>query len=155
MKYLAFSLICLLLSACSSAPEKKPTVVAEYCDSYFIYTMCIKDLNADGKADLMYFNDSDEIFMVVPEFLNTPVAGLVPHPCVQIMDEGLRKTSTDVLAAQVESTVLERAQIKSKLILHYTRYLPKISRCHKPETNGSSQGESEEDDFGDEEFDDF
>ena len=157
MKFLSLCLIvtALLISACSNQPRQSlASAPLEYCDSYFIYDMCIKDVNADGQADLMYFQDTDEIFMLVKEFFNDDFAGLIRHKCLQEMDDGLRNTSTKVLAAQLESTVLERAQLKSQLILHYTRYLTKINRCFKPNDKNTSDQEAEED-FGDEEFDDF
>lgn len=149
----------LLLGGCAGSPQRPAVAAAveEYCDSYIGYRMCIRDLNADGQADLMFFRDTNEIFMAAPEFINTPVAGLVRHKCIQVIDKSLRKTSSDVLAAQIESTVLERAQIKSTLILHYTRYIGRINRCHKPQLLEAQADDSADKDgaFGEEDFDDF
>ena len=54
-----------LLQACSSTPGASPVASKSkvVCDSYIIMDMCVEDLVGDGTVDMVYFSDTDEIFM--------------------------------------------------------------------------------------------
>ena len=57
--------ILLSLAGCASSPpgEQQSTKGKTVCDSYIVLHMCVQDYVGDGIVDLIYFSDTNEIFM--------------------------------------------------------------------------------------------
>ena len=99
LSHLIFACCSLLLAACSSAPQNAGSqtpqpLSQQFCDSYFIYNMCARDVDADGEVDLMYFTDTNEIFMLWPDTDIEPIEELSAHRCMQV--NGRRNSSGGV-----------------------------------------------------------
>lgn len=142
-------LVVLLLGGCASAPLDltQAPATSRYCDRYFIYRMCVQDIGGDGEVDLMYFEDTMEVFMYRPESTDGVKARLVMHPCAQIMDQGLGDVSTQLLYITDDTGFFQKAELKSELISHYMRYSSKINACNEQDDNNVAQTETE-DKFG-------
>lgn len=152
-------LVAAWLSGCSTAPVSQAPTTAHrstYCDSYLMYDMCVQDVDANGVADLMYFEDTLEVFMVSADFRNTLPNSLSLHRCVQAMDSPLQKTSSQLLAMNADSGVLQKTRLKSQLMLEYMRYYTAINSCMNDQIAGHSGTDTsfgDEDFFGDDAFD--
>jgi len=59
---IALLLCALLLDGCASDPGPA-SLGAVRCESFFIYRLCVGDLDRSGDVDFMYFDDTKEIFM--------------------------------------------------------------------------------------------
>lgn len=144
------------LTACSTAPSKPLAVSAlnqHFCDSYLMYQMCADDLNADGEADVLYFEDSGQVFMLNPNTPKELLQAHTMHECMQIMDSDMLAASSALHRVNDQMGALQRSKIKARLMLSYTRYMSRINECR------SSLGEfampSGKDDFGDEDYGDL
>lgn len=148
--------ISLLLGGCSSTPQNlvlNPSS-PEYCGRYFVYHMCAQDISGDGKVDVMYFEDSLEVFMYRPGSALEYGSKLVLHPCAQVMDEGLRNAADQLLGINSDTGFFQKADIKSGLLVQYLRYSPRINKCHKSDTSSVATNETE-DPFSDFPYEDF
>lgn len=124
----------LFLVACASK-QTLPMAAGqtEYCDRYFAYEMCVRDHNRDGKVDFMYFADTQEVFMAMPGFDDTNTTGRPAHRCIQPMDAAMQNTASDLLTINGDTGAMDKAKIKSRLLLSYSRYVAKVNRCHGTE----------------------
>jgi hypothetical protein len=139
----------LSLAACTSAPEVKPerTAAALVCDSYIIFDMCVQDLAGDGAVDMIYFSDTNEIFMYREGMRNT-VAEVMPlHRCAVPLNEGMQKT-TDRILHRKKMQLSEEIVIAKELIVNYAAAKPEIDACNRyfDELDGIAQ-QPEEDFF--------
>lgn len=144
-----------LLTGCSSSSHKptadSQSAAVQYCDNYLIYRMCVRDLDQNGDADFMYFADTNEIFMLSPEHNGATFTDYTYHECLQPMDEDLRHASSQLLYINEDSGALAITQLKTRLMLNYTRYLPKINRC----MDNHHYADNSDDTFGEEDFEEF
>lgn len=151
----------IALAGCSSAPQQAestdPIVRDTYCDSYLVYDMCVQDVDEDGIADLMYFKDTQEVFMVTSQQLQSPTRDFSLHRCVQEMDAATQAASTRLLTIDEHTGMMRKTQLKSKLMLVYMHYYNDIQSCMNGHTvagrseSGDSFGDDEhwsEDEFG-------
>lgn len=141
------------LSGCSTVPVSEAPVAGSrstYCDSYLMYDMCVQDVDDNGVADLMYFEDSLEVFMVSQDFRKTLPNNLTMHRCVQPMDSPLQHTSSQLLTVNKDSSILLKTRLKSRLMLEYMRYYTAINSC-MGESNIAGHSASDSS-FGDEDF---
>lgn len=146
------ALALLLITGCTSRPITAPDAAARstVCENYLVYNMCVRDVDRDGSADLMYFADTNEIFMVTPEFRDTHLPDLSDHRCMQVMDEPLQDTSSRILHLDRDAGTLQKTRLKSQLMLEYLRYAKAINSC----MDGSAVAghAPAADNFGDEDF---
>ncbi len=169
---LATATLTLLLSACaphqssSLGPANeglKPALTDTFCDSYFVYSMCARDIDHDGLADFMYFEDTREIFMQTDEVATQTSSvtstelpenwgqDLAIHKCAQTMDEELQNAASSLFTIHDKTGALRKTQIKSRLILSYSRYMSQINRCN----SGNLAMPSTEDSFGDIDYEEW
>lgn len=145
----------LLIAGCSTTPTQDDSAQAvpkpnqRYCTTYFIYEMCAYDVNADGHADALYFNDTKEVFMYdVAQQL--PLYDELPfHPCVHIMDEDLREASTRLLYIYEDTSFAKKTKVKAQLINQYLRYSGSVSACEKEYKKSLPKDTEHFDDFAD------
>ena len=143
----------LSLAGCTSAPEVKPEITTEsssaflVCDSYIIFDMCVRDLAGDGAVDMIYFSDTNEIFMYREGMRNT-VAEVMPlHRCAVPLNEGMQKT-TDRILHRKNMQLSEEIVIAKELIVNYAAAKQEIDACNRyfDELDGITQ-QPEEDFF--------
>lgn len=143
--------LALLHTGCATQPAEESLAVATpyatYCDSYLVYDMCVHDIDGDGEADVMYFEDTREVFMADSTYIADPRDNLSPHRCIQQMDNAVQQTSTRLLTIDEETGALEKTRLKSKLMLVYMHFYNDIQSCMNGNT--VARGESDGDGFGD------
>lgn len=122
--------VVFFLSACSSTPPTNATFSQVYCDRYLIYPLCAQDISGNGRADLVYFEDSSEVFLFNQKFSKKLPAHLSMHECAQVMDNPLIDATSLLLTVNEDTGFFRRAEIKNGIFLHYMRYLPRVSRCN-------------------------
>ncbi len=150
--------ISLWVAACATQPQTDPPQTGLYCDNYLIYEMCVKDVDRDGLADLMYFDDTREIFMVSNNYKGYREAGLSDHRCQQLMDQKMQAISSGLLRIKEETGFLQRMKIQNSLLMAYASYLPVINECMGQgdvAASGDNAKNAEpfgEEPFGEEEF---
>ena len=137
----------LLLTGCASAPEVKPERTTAYlvCDSYIIFDMCVRDLAGDGAVDMIYFSDTNEIFMY-REGMRRAVAEVMPlHRCAVPLNEGMQKT-TDRILQRKNMQLREELIIAKELIVNYAAAKSEIDACNAyfDELEGIAQQPEEE-----------
>jgi hypothetical protein len=141
----------LSLAGCTSAPAVKPEITPEHsaaflvCDSYIIFDMCVRDLAGDGAVDMIYFSDTNEIFMYREGMRNT-VAEVMPlHRCAVPLDEGMQKT-TDRILHRKNIQLSEEVVIVKELIVNYAAAKTEIDACNAyfDELDGVNQPPEEE-----------
>ncbi len=147
-----------LLAGCAGTPgaDSKTPVTDLYCTSYLVYSMCAHDLDSNGQVDLMYFEDSEEIFLLAEDFRDATFEQYTRHECVQPMDQSLRETSSQLLFIDDDAGMLTKTRLKSRLLMSYTRYVPRINRCmHGEDVADSHSAGSDEEAFGDRDFENW
>lgn len=147
---IAFVLTALFLSACSTAPSTNNSVGEIFCDRYFVYPMCAQDITGNGRTDLVYFEDSQEIFLFNEKLVSLAPTNLSMHECAQVMDKKLIDAASRLLTIDEDTSFFRRREIKNGIFYHYMRYLPRVSKCN-PDIEPLE--EEIEDDFGVEEND--
>jgi len=135
----------LLLSACANQRQNTAAVTNLYCDRYLLYRMCTLDATANGRADFIYFEDSQEIFLFDPDTTTFIPENLTMHHCAQSMDTALLNATSLLLTVNDTMSFFERSEIKNKIFYHYMRYLPRVNRCN------NEKNDSEDTDFSDQE----
>jgi len=125
------ALLLLLLAACSSTDiaGQRP-VTAEYCDNFLVYDMCARDTNRDGIVDVVYFTDTDEVFMYREGMEGRFPRSLEVHECAQMMDEDLVATTSRLFYIDDETSYLEKQDIRGSMMIKYIAYMPRVSACN-------------------------
>ncbi len=129
-----------ILAACSSSelagvrPE-----TSEYCDNFLVYDMCALDTNRDGVVDIVYFTDSDEIFMYREGMQGRFPRRLAVHQCAQQMDEELVATTSRLFFITDETSFLEKQDIRGSMMIKYIAYMPRVSACNMQAAQDSAE----------------
>jgi len=123
-----------VVAACSSSlPEGARPTLSLYCDNYLIYAMCVQDYDGDGVTDVVYFEDTREIFMYQEGWQNRNRNhrrnNLTWHRCPEPMDEDLLTTTSRMFYIDESTTLLEKTDIKGSLLIHYIRLMPDVTAC--------------------------
>ena len=89
----------LLLAGCASnsPPRTENSVGKTVCDTYLILSMCVQDVSGDDTVDMIYFTDTNEIFMY-QEGRRSAVAEFMPfHRCAVPLNEDMQATTNRIL----------------------------------------------------------
>lgn len=126
------AVLVVVLSGCA---VNVPTKNAEHvhgrtiCDSYIVLSMCVEDVTGDDTVDIVYFTDTNEVFMyqtgrreVVPE-------NMAFHRCAVPLDEGMQATTNRILQRD-NLSFTEELDITRLLIANYTAAKPTIDACN-------------------------
>jgi hypothetical protein len=165
----ALLLFVLLQAGCSSVSQQPEmegnsllSVVSEwedkYCDSFMAYDMCAVDISHSGDVDMIYFEDTNEVFMVNPASDDTLWSALPLHECVQSMDGNMQSASNDLLTITDDTGMLTKTKMKARLMLSYSKYMNEIRRCKSTDNmelvadNSYGDTSSDIDDFGEDTF---
>jgi hypothetical protein len=92
--------------------------------------MCARDSNRDGIVDYTYFQESKEIFMYRERLPRRIPEGFGVHRCAMPMEEDLIATSSRVFYIDESSSLLERTDIRSAMMLKYMTKLPEVTACN-------------------------
>lgn len=127
----SFGMLFLLavLAACQSTASSDRPTMSRYCDNYLIYDMCVQDNNSDGVTDLVYFEDTQEVFLYQEGEQDKLPDNLAWHRCPQAMDEELLATTSRIFFTDEDTTLIERTDIKGALVLNYIRLMPDVMAC--------------------------
>lgn len=119
-----------VLTACGSGSAMRQPVSAFYCDSFLIYDMCAQDLDRDGEVELVYFADTNEVFLYRDESDAELPLQLTMHRCALPMNEEIIQSTSRLFLISDETSLLERSDIRGSLMLSYVSYLPRVAACH-------------------------
>jgi hypothetical protein len=123
--------VVLVLAACAQTPSIAPQQVAgkTVCDTYLIQSMCVQDLQGDGVVDLIYFTDTEEIFMYRSGKRDS-VAEVMPfHRCAVPLNAGMQATTNRILNRE-DLSLTEELSITMELITNYLAAKPSIDACN-------------------------
>lgn len=122
-------LVALWLGACASDPRPPAAPGVHRCESFFIYEICIADLDRDRAVDFMYFGDDLQIFMYDRD-QREALADLQPfHACAVPMSSDIRETSTQLLYGD-DLPLTRRLALKGSLLKDYRAAQPAIDACN-------------------------
>lgn len=132
----------ILLGACSSTDfEGERPVSAQYCDNFMIYDMCARDTNRDGKVDLVYFTDTNEVFMYREGLRRIP-RDLGRHRCAMAMDPELIATTSRLFYIDEQTSFLEKQDIRGSMMIKYIAYMPRVTACNMRAEQEQQEAES-------------
>jgi hypothetical protein len=126
-RILAGLVVILSMAACSTAPVYVQG--APVCDSYIVFDMCVRDLVGDGAVDMVYFAETDVVFMYRDGMRETVAQEMSMHRCAVSLDEELQK-ATDRILERDRLTTAEEWGIKRVLLAKYIKAKPEIDRCN-------------------------
>lgn len=146
----AIGLLTALLTACSSTGPIQVGEGKVVCDSYLILDMCVRDVVGDGTVDMVYFTDTEEIFMYQAGRKELVAREMPFHQCAVPLNEGMQATTNRILERENLSLTQELA-IAKDLISNYMAAKPTIDACNASfEKQNSVAGPAEDDFFMDE-----
>ena len=130
LRLFGLTLLTCTFVACGSLPDGERPTNALFCDSYLMYPMCASDLDEDGIVELVYFEDTKEVFMYRPGAESNIPAELGTHRCMRAMDEQLVGITSRVFYVDESTSFLERQDIRGAMLLKYISYMPEITACN-------------------------
>lgn len=149
----------LALSGCSNTPGRQDAAVTPakagtdrtICDSYLMQDMCVRDLSGDNTVDMIYFADTNEIFMY-QEGRKALVERVMPlHRCAVPLNPGMQTTTNRILH-RTNLSLTEEMDITRKLIVNFVAAKPSIDECNA-RFDPEGAGVAYEDEFSEEDFD--
>ena len=136
------------LTGCASTPatRAKHADGKVVCDTYIILSMCVGDLIGDGTVDMVYFSDTNEVFMY-QEGRHSAVAEVMPfHRCAVPLNAGMQATTNRILKRDSLS-LREELEITRQLIANYAAAKPTIDACNARFEDDASVEIAQESDF--------
>lgn len=122
-------LLLMWISACTTVSDVQRPLGEQICESFFIYVVCIADLDRNGRVDYMYFDDTRDIFMY-DESMREQLATVLPlHPCAIPMSASTKDTSSALLYGK-ELPVTKRLGLKARLLRNYQVAQPAVDACY-------------------------
>jgi hypothetical protein len=125
------AILVLLMAGCTSDPAIQPADVSgkTVCDSYIVLDMCVEDLVGDGSVDMVYFSDTNEIFMY-RDGMKTAVADEMPfHRCAVPLNPGMQSITNRILMRD-KLSMTEELGIKRDLLTNFIAAKPEIDACN-------------------------
>jgi hypothetical protein len=124
----------VLVSACAPVDQRSAPFGFISCERFFIYDLCLSDLDEDGAVDFMYFDDTKEIFMYAAKALEEVSSVMPLHECAIPMSADIRSQSSELLYGE-SLPLSERLVVKGKLINSYRKAQPAISACNRGQSD--------------------
>lgn len=121
------------VAACSTAPVQQSSIPHRevFCENWLIYDMCVEDIDADGRVDMMYFSDTNEVFFYDVRTLERTAEIRRVHPCAQAMDQPILDVGSELLQVNDQTPLMSRLAIKRRLMAEQFRYMPRVSACNR------------------------
>ncbi|MEM0952590.1 MAG: hypothetical protein AAGI24_00490 [Pseudomonadota bacterium] len=144
----------VVFSACQSTPELERPQAApvEYyeCNNFFVYDICLADIEGDGDVDYVYFGDDLQIFMwregvALPDSM--PL-----HRCRRPMTPEVAQIGSDLLYND-EDNLLREMDLKRRLLFKYLGDKDQVDECYGGDSSKGIPTDVVEDDFSNEDFD--
>ena len=147
-RFLIPGLACTSLLSCASSGETRALMPVSdlYCDNFLIYEICAQDMNRDGIVELVYFSDTNEVFLYREGTESQVPDALTMHNCVQMMDDDIVNNASQLFYISDQTPYIERLDIKGALMFSYMGYMPRVSRC-TGEAGGSEPVQPAGDEF--------
>ena len=138
----------LLLAGCTAGPfiKKEGTKGKTVCDSYIVLHMCVQDYVGDGIVDMIYFSDTDEIFMYRKGMRDIVAPAMPFHQCVVPLSPEMQDISNRILFRENLSFGEELA-IKKDLLFAYLAAKPGIDACNASFEEKLPSGEQQAEEF--------
>ncbi|MEH6592784.1 MAG: hypothetical protein V7746_21130 [Halioglobus sp.] len=138
----------IFLAGCGTGPVKEPETTQGriVCDSYIILDMCVRDLTADGQVDMIYFTDTEEIFMYRTG-MKEAVGGIMPfHQCAVPLSSQMQATTNRILL-RGDLSLSEELGITKDLISSYMAAKPEIDACNAQHNKQKGVVDNTEEEF--------
>ncbi|MFT6285377.1 MAG: hypothetical protein ACJAYC_003806 [Halieaceae bacterium] len=91
--------------------------------------MCVEDVNGDDTVDMIYFTDTNEIFMYQDGRRSAVAEFMAFHRCAVPLDEDMQAT-TDQILNRSDLSLGEEIEITRRLITNYIAARPAIDACN-------------------------
>ena len=130
-KLLTTLLPIFLLASCSTSLDMSRPLSDFYCDNFLIYDMCAQDLNQDGEVELVYFADTNEVFLYRGGSESDLPGTLSMHRCAQQMNEDIVQNTSRLFYISEETSYIERSDIRGSLMMSYVSFLPRVAGCNE------------------------
>jgi hypothetical protein len=137
-----------ILAGCASTPDnvsqqaKGKTV----CDSYLIMTMCVQDLHGDGSVDMIYFTDTNEVFMYQDGKRDSVAEVMRFHRCAVPLNAGMQATTNRILNRS-DLSLAQEMSITKELISNYVAAKPTIDACNAQFEDATVSNKQQDDEF--------
>lgn len=135
-------LISITLAGCQLVDHGVRPVSNLYCDNFLVYDICAQDLNRDGVVELVYFEDSREVFMYRDGADAEIPTGLEMHRCARVMGDDLVATTSRLFFVDETTTYLARTDIRGQMLLKYIAFLPGVTACNMRAMEAVGGGEA-------------
>jgi hypothetical protein len=138
----------MMLVGCASTPPAGVSVAQgkTVCDSYIVMDMCVQDLMGDGTVDMVYFTDTNEVFMYQAGRQDA-VGEVMPfHRCAVPLNAGMQSTTNQILERE-NLSLTEELDITRRLIANYVAAKPTIDACNARFTQKDPDKPAQKDDF--------
>lgn len=137
----------MLLAGCAVDPALEGQLAEGniVCDSYIVLDMCVRDLYGDGAVDMIYFTDTNEIFMY-RQGMKDAVEEFMPfHQCAVPLSAGMQDITNQILL-RADLSLSEELVVTKQLFVNYMAAKPEIDACNArfAEKNGDIPGSPEE-----------
>lgn len=116
------------------------------CDSYIIMDMCVQDLMGDGTVDMVYFTDTNEVFMYQAGRQDAVAEVMSFHRCAVPLNAGMQSTTNRILERE-NLSLTEELDITRQLIANYVAAKPTIDACNARFSQNTPGDPAQEDDF--------
>jgi hypothetical protein len=140
--------IVLFLAACVAGPtiQKDGARGKTVCDSYIVLHMCVQDFIGDGVVDMIYFSDTNEIFMYRVGMKETVAPAMPFHQCVVPLSAEMQAISDRILFRE-NLSFNEEIAIKKDLLFAYLSAKPGIDACNASFEKGHVHDEPQDEFF--------
>jgi hypothetical protein len=116
------------------------------CDSYIVMDMCVQDLMGDGTVDMVYFTDTNEVFMYQAGRQDAVAEVMSFHRCAVPLNPGMQSTTNQILARE-NLSLTQELDITRRLIANYVAAKPTIDACNARFTQKNPDNPAQQDDF--------
>ena len=140
--------VTLFLAGCAAGPTVKEdgSKGKTVCDSYIVLHMCVQDYTGDGVVDLIYFSDTDEIFMYRVGMKEAVASAMPFHQCVVPLSVAMQDISDRILFRE-DLSFGEELAIKRDLLFAYLAAKPGIDACNESFENKNPGEEQQPEEF--------
>ena len=138
----------MTLVGCASTPPAGVSVAQgkTVCDSYIVMDMCVQDLMGDGTVDMVYFTDTNEVFMYQAGRQDAVAEVMSLHRCAVPLNAGMQSTTNRILERE-NLSLTEELDITRQLIANYVAAKPTIDACNARFSQNAPGDPAQEDDF--------